>query len=1550
MKNLLLFLIIVTGFRAVYSQSLSVFNVDTSSFPVMKAQFYTSDSNGVQVHNLSTSDFQITENGILRTILSVSCPVAKPPVDLSSVLVMDKSGSMGEDFKLQSIYEVAKAWIDALPGKSECAITSFDDKNYIIQDFTTDKSLLKQKAGTISANGGTDYNKALIDPMAGGILIAQTAQYKKVIILLSDGQPNNEPRTQEIIKQATLYGIVIYFVSLGNPCPQCMKEITSQTGGEYFENITTVDEAKQVYLKILNTVDGNEPCDIEWQSGVGCRSGLTSVEVEWNTAKNLLSYFYPNNSIPSLTFNPQAIYFQNKQSGKQADTTITVTAQYADFNITDIIPSSPYFSIKPTSFFLKNGQSLDLTLSFNPPDSNNYFCNFNIANDKCPANYYAASGFNKRKNTTPTLKLTCPNGGEQFLVGSDTVITWEGVIPTTPVKLEYSTDKGTTWEMITNYATGLKYTWQNIPNTPSNQCLARVSSGKNNLFDSVPYIEWEKSLGGSSYDNANSIQQTFDGGYIVAGTSYSSDGDVIGNHGNYDYWIVKLDNSGTVKWQKSFGGTQDDEALSVQQTLDCGFIVAGFSNSTNGDVSGSHGLSDFWVIKLDIDGNLLWQKSFGGNNDDRPTSIQQTRDLGYIIAGHTFSKDGDVKGNHGNFDYWIVKLDLSGNLVWQRTLGGSQSEHAEAIRQTSDNGYIVAGYSNSNDGDVSGNHGLNDYWIVKLDINGNILWQKSYGGSGNDLAYSVQQTDDGGYIVAGESDSNDGDVIDNHGSYDYWIIKLNSIGKIQWQKSLGGSLDDVAYSLGLTDDGGYIIAGYTSSSDGDITLHHGFNDFWLVRLDDIGDMIWQKSLGGIHNDVAASIQQTNDEGYIVAGKSDSFDGDISGNHGTTDYTIFKLSPENYMGAQRDFSDSLWSIVKPSAVAIDLDMKQCLVGSIKDSVITTFITNTGTYPCRIDTIYFVGADASKFILVSGFFPYEIPVGDTKSVEIAFQPASVGVKNATIKIKTQADILTQNIRGEGVQPFLSVINNIIDFGIVEVGTIKDTLKAVTIKNIGTAQLNIIDTKNGKPNDYDFSILSGGGTFTLNPGETKTMDLRFKPSDVGRTSGSLEFYYNGVGSPAIIQLFGEGIRMEPNIAIEGLTIPSLICDSSAKGSFTVDNPGGKTLFITKAYFTGTNNTDFSTDLIGDSIKAIEKKSYGINFIPTEIGVRTANLVIVSNAKPDSVLIIPVIGIKYKVSFSVYPQEINLGDLAENQPKDTSVIITNTGTVDMEIILNCSQNYSLSDNSFFIQSGGSVTLKIHYNGSSTPVNLNDIISITDTLCNKSTIINLKGNIYGPAFAILQAGSAEGKPGEIIEIPIYLTDAQYVNQSGTTGFITDVTFNSTLLAPIDGPAGIIQNGKRTLTINLPNLANNNNELFRLKFMVGLGNDTTCSINLDNYKSVDGMVALNKIDGSFKLLGVCSEGGTRLINPGTKTGILTLAPNPAYEKIDLTFSLIEQGVTDISIFNILGEKILTVFSENVSIAGKRYLLVKTNSLSPGTYSVIFRTPTIVESYKLSVIK
>jgi len=420
------------------------------------------------------------------------------------------------------------------------------------------------------------------------------------------------------------------------------------------------------------------------------------------------------------------------------------------------------------------------------------------------------------------------------------------------------------------------------------------------VLGQAPSIQWQKCYGGTLGDDGTWLEPTSDGGYVIAGATNSTDGDVSSNQGSNDYWVIKIDAVGIIQWQKTYGGSSIEAARCIKQTTDGGYIVAGTSNSNDGDVTGHHGATtspDHWVIKLSASGVIQWEKSLGGSSVEDGTGVQQTSDGGYLVSGFTQSFDGDVTGIHsGAADYWIVKLTSNGTIQWQKVYGGSADDVGLSAQQTTDGGFVIVGSSYSNNGDVTGHHNSTsyiDYWVVKTDSMGTIQWQKSLGGSYDDEANVIQQTSDGGYIIAGQSVSNDGDVSGNHGlSRDTWIVKLDNSGVIMWQQSYGGTGTDIAFSIHEISTGGYVFAGSSDSNDGDVSGNHGVMDIWAAKISASGVLAWQKCMGGSASENCRRVKQTSDGGFILVGGTGSVDGDITFNHGQGEVWVIKLDPLN----------------------------------------------------------------------------------------------------------------------------------------------------------------------------------------------------------------------------------------------------------------------------------------------------------------------------------------------------------------------------------------------------------------------------------------------------------------------------------------------------------------------------------------------------------------------------------------------------------------------------------------------------------------------------------
>jgi len=472
-----------------------------------------------------------------------------------------------------------------------------------------------------------------------------------------------------------------------------------------------------------------------------------------------------------------------------------------------------------------------------------------------------ASEFTETLSTTPvtpTVPTKVPpeapsNLNVQPLSASQMKLTWKDNSSSEEgFKIERKTGTTGSWSEIAMVGANVtEYTDTGL--TPNANYYYRVrayNSGGNSAYSDESYATlsstssttWQKKYGGNYYDAAYYVQQTKDGGYIAVGYTYSSGTSYA------DVYVVKVDTYGNKAWEKTYGGGYNDVAYCAQQTKDGGYIVAGSTFST------SSGYADFYVLKLDSNGNKVWEKTYGGTYDDVANYIQQTSDGGYIVAGYTFSLGS------GYADAYVVRIDAYGNRIWDRVYGGGYDDEIYCIQQAKDGGYIAVGST------YSKGSGYSDIYILKIDAYGNGMWDTVYSSTYDDIAYFVQQTVDGGYVVAGSTD-----FFGAGGrNVNVYVIKIDMYGNRVWERTYGGKYDDAVNCIQLTNDGGYILAGWTES------FGAGGWDVYMIKTDAYGNKTWEKTYGGSYDDVGYFVQQTSDGGYIITGYTKSFDSTHAG--------------------------------------------------------------------------------------------------------------------------------------------------------------------------------------------------------------------------------------------------------------------------------------------------------------------------------------------------------------------------------------------------------------------------------------------------------------------------------------------------------------------------------------------------------------------------------------------------------------------------------------------------------------------------------------------------
>ena len=416
-----------------------------------------------------------------------------------------------------------------------------------------------------------------------------------------------------------------------------------------------------------------------------------------------------------------------------------------------------------------------------------------------------------------------------------------------------------------------------------------ISSLERSLFAVAPPImDWQKCIGGSLQDIPAALIRSHDGNTLLLSNVESYNGDVAYNHGSTDVWLTKLNPSGNILWQKSIGGSSIDVGTGLSELSNGNLIISGYTSSSDGDIPFNRGNFDVFLISTDSNGKILWTGIYGGSQVDLCYSQLSTSDGGFVLGGGSYSNDGDVNGNHGDQDFWVMKTDSLGHLLWQQSSGGSDIDVCYALAKDDSGNIFACGTTNSTNGDIAYTHGNYDLWVIKYDALGNILWNKTYGGSNYETAQTILIDSHQKILIGGYTRSNNSDVSVNYGYGDSWIIQIDGTGNLIQQKNFGGSGSDNLYSILETAEGGYLLTSGTTSSDINIENSLGQEDIWLFKTDVSLNPEWSHNYGGSGNDRPVSIIQNPDGGFLLTGYTFSNNINVSGQHGSADIWLLSL--------------------------------------------------------------------------------------------------------------------------------------------------------------------------------------------------------------------------------------------------------------------------------------------------------------------------------------------------------------------------------------------------------------------------------------------------------------------------------------------------------------------------------------------------------------------------------------------------------------------------------------------------------------------------------------
>ena len=1063
MKKLLITILVLIP-QMVMGQQITLFDIDTSEFPKIKAKFYIFDENNKPILGYSENDFTLTENGRECEIISVTCPEPTDDKLLSLAMSIDISGSMLHDknFSIPPVElgkTTARKLVNYLPmPPSEVALQSCHSKAFINQDFTTDKEKIIDAIDPIKAGGGNDFVEHLLNPLTGILNVAKEGVNNRVAVIYTDAWWHALPDSelQKCIDTCKKYDInffaCIYTREEAEPngVKISLKALADATRGKMYDGLIGKGQAEEIAGDINNEIN-YDPCTIEWISRNNCEPDIYCELEEINEGlQQLFTYKLPLEHLAAIETEPQSITFKNIEPGIEADSIFTITAINSDIQIDNIICDNPVFKVEPASLLLPAGEPQQIKISYNPVDSTWQYVKIILEAEMCEAALYSSGYYLNARPKTKTIKLTFPNGGEAFLVNTDSIITWEGVTPEDTVSLSYSTNNGKNWNLITEEGLGLEHRWT-IPDTPSDECLMKVfqpdSSGEAGAF---------------------LIQDLKEHEFLVMQAKFSPN----------DKYIVTVSYDGVAKvWE---AGSEE----SIYTFEDVNYAV--FSPDSK------------YILTASTDNTAtLWDLADGS--------------LVRIFTGHT-----------GPVDYACFNLDGS-RLV-------TASTDKTAILWNAFDASIIATLDGHSDPLTTVSFSPDGLYIVTTSFDNTA---KIWSGISGDLLHTVNH--DGVVLNAGFS--SDGKKLIT-ASYD-------NTAKI-WDVETGSLLQNLDGHSNVVSDACFSPDGKmaaTSSYDGTAIIWNIFDGSSIYILTDHTDevtsvdfnydgtllvtasqdntaIIWDAGTGEAlftlpgHNDIV-NCAEFNNMGDNIVTASD-------------DYTakVWFVGQET---VQKDVSDSLWAIVRPELASHDIYMGDVVVGSLKDSVVSAFIKNFSAFPASIDSIAITNYNGDQFSILSGQPPFVIQPGGEAAVEFRFEPLNTGLQTEQIIIYSNGnkDTLGQQISGNGLERYLVIEADLIDFGNVQVYSTKDTIVAL-IRYVGDDEITVHSMELLGPDKKQFEILNTVTSFILDKdNREKELQLRFKPVAIGRTSGQIGFNHDKAPEPEIAGLFGTGIGGELYIA---------------------------------------------------------------------------------------------------------------------------------------------------------------------------------------------------------------------------------------------------------------------------------------------------------------------------------------------------------------------------------------------------------------------------------------
>lgn len=1570
---------IATAAPNVGAQTMSVFEIDASSFPAMKAKLIVADKAEKSIRNFTIpNDIVITENGKPVTDISVMCPPVQDKTCVNVVIVIDQSLSMYNTIppnntttRLEGAQEGAITFLQTLDFRPPTVVglTTFDKFAYTITDFRSNSMQLindVQKIEPINDPGfvGTNYYAALVDPFNGAIPRLETLskQCPRIVVFLTDGSPIPDfykDQADSIIKVLKTDEIQVYAISIGsNYMDPQLKRVALESGGSIFvKESPTVEELKAIYKQIAEQIQGAEPCTLTWTSSQGCgeASKLRNMDVTYTPldlhAKT--AYTAPDNSVAQLRQSVFVVAFGNPLVGQSVPKTLKLKAVNSPFSITGATfdPPNPYFTVlnwggSEPPFTLGIDEEREITVQFTQQVDQDYrSAKLLFSSSPCVAEPITLWGGAPPAEKSP-LRLYAPNGDRNISACDTTTITWGGIPDYMPVNISYSTNEGGTWTSIKDKVIGQSYPWK--PSDVADKCLIKVES----LEDYVDW-KWIRREGDLGIDRATGVGVDAKGiSYVVGEYSGTIKIDTfeVKNNGSF---LAKYLQDGSVEWARR--------------------INSGSLNIVVNPAGESVVMGKKFLMKYNTDGTDAWGNPVSYPAFPRDTLIDLALDGSgnYVVGGTTTTPTG---GPIDEYAMFIDKYGAGGTLVIPRIVRANAQLISVAADITGN--IAVAGFFSGKDGDKFGNTSLNrGYFLAKFDNNGTQLWVRN-----TDEIHSLAMAFDldGNIYQTGwfNSTRSFGSItVISSGNEDVFLAKYSSSGTPQWVNTGGVSASSLDYGVDVTTDinnNCYLTGIYSKvpTESGSFRLKGktmptlGKTDVFIAKFSSDGQLTWLSGAGGDKIDSVAAIAVDRSGRSFLVGLfegSPSFGLNKLNSRGQTDAFIACIG---VIPAGSDLSDQVFAIQAPK---ITIQQNPITMGAISkgNPKVVNFnqiICNTGSQPLTIRAARFGGANASDFQLVSSLDGVVIEPGECKPIEIAFTPSAVGARSTDLIIESECvPVLNVPVTGEGLVPCNLRYQNVLDIGETDMDVPKTGTFTSAICNDGSEPITITISLFG-PGRSLYTLLSAT-TKVLAPGECYELQVQFTPTGAGSPEMAYVRYTSECGSLEA-ELKARAVPVPPVIEAASVNAGELDCPGMQLDTILLVTNLGKTDLLISNVALADGTQGFSIISWPQKIAPKTTDTIFIRFIPTSVGFKSDVVVVTSNASNEPSYQIPINGKLKDVRISL-DAPVNFGVVAPGAfPVQKTMTITNTGDVTLTIT---AASFG-SGAPFTVVGGVPLILKAKDKGDIT-IEFTDpgkngqytfpLTFATDPSC--STYVGQVAGERKAAGAVLSVPDMKADPHDRnFRIPVQLASSEDFALARGRKFQITVQYNDHLFLLRKVSNGSIvridtlQDEDRII-VGIEGVTPDDGSL--LTELVGdvlLGDtvETPIVVEIIDWEDVMGSVEKN---GSLRLTNFTGASGVELLlhDRGREPGVQAVVPNPSSVEAKAIVQTVEIGEHALEVYDASGRMVYrTTWIETATALQQstREVAIPSGGLAVGAYRLLLKTPSRTAEGAMVIIR